>query len=118
MRWPVAVTLLAVAAPGCGSDGGSSPSPADKQSDKRGATLACLRDERHLDARPLGRDSIQVGDPRTGARVKFFLTNGEAEAAQFEGRGEGSEQIGSALLFVRRGSEDVLEDVEGCLDQL
>jgi hypothetical protein len=115
------LALLAVAAgwaSGCGSGGGSSASPADKQSDKRGATLACLREERGVDARPLGDDSIQVGDPATGPRIKFFLTNGEAEAAQFEGRGEGSEQIGSALLFVRQGSEDTLEDVEACLDQL
>ena len=118
MRLIGAAALLAAAVTGCGSGGGSGASPADKQNDKRGATLACLRGEHSLDARPLGRDSIQVGDARTGPRVKFFLTNGEAEAAQFEGRGEGSEQIGSALLFVRQGSEDTLEQVEECLDQL
>ena len=118
MRWTAALALLALAASGCGSKSGSSASPADKQSDKRGAALACLRGEQRVDARPLGRDSIQVGDARTGPRIKFFLTNGEAEAAQFEGRGEGSEQIGSALLFVRDGSENTLEDVETCLDQL
>ena len=112
----VAAAALAAAA-GCGGNG-SSASPADKQSDKRGAALACIQEERGLEARPVGRDAIQVGDAARGPRIQFFLTNGEAEAAQFEGRGEGSEQIGAALLFVRQGSEQVLEDVEACLDDL
>jgi hypothetical protein len=50
--------------------------------------------------------------------VVFYLTSGQAEAAQFEGRGEGSEQIGSALLYVRDGSEEELEDVEACLSDV
>ena len=55
---------------------------------------------------------------RNGPRIRFFLTSGQAEAEQFAGRGEGSEQIESALLFVREGSEQLLEDVEECLDNL
>ena len=35
-----------------------------------------------------------IGDGADAPRIKFFLTAGEAEAAQFEGDGEGAEQIG------------------------
>ena len=59
-----------------------------------------------------------MGDPKTGPRIVFYLTAGEAEARQFEGDAEGSEQIGSALLYVRDGSDDVLGDVESCLGDL
>ena len=86
--------------------------------EKRAAALECLREEKGVDARPAGPSGIQVGDPATGPRVRFYLTSGEAEAAQFKGTQEGSEHIGSALLFVREGSDDVLEDVEACLDSL
>jgi hypothetical protein len=52
----------------------------------------------------------------TGApRVKFFLTAGESEAAHFEGRGEGAEQIGAAWLYTNEGSDDTLEPMENCL---
>jgi hypothetical protein len=50
--------------------------------------------------------------------VRFFLTSGESEAAQFEGHGEGAEQIGSTLLYTNGGSDELLETVEGCLDDL
>ena len=54
--------------------------------------------------------------------MRFYLTAAEAEAAQFRGTGEGSEQIGSALLFVDPEvdpkTEDILKDVEGCLAEL
>jgi len=56
------------------------------------------------------------------SRVKFYLTAAAAEAAQFQGEGEGAEQIGSALLFVGPEvdpkTEDILKDVEGCLADL
>ena len=98
---------------GCG--GGSS---GPNSNDKRASALECLRSEKKLDARLVGRDSIQVGDARTGPRIKFFLTGGQAEAAQFSGNAEGSEHIGTALLFVRRGSDDALAKVEACLDDV
>ena len=37
------------------------------------------------------------------------------DAVQFEGDAEGAEQIGSALLHVREGSDEDLEAVEECL---
>ena len=57
-----------------------------------------------------------------GTRIRFFLTAGEAEVAQFRGEAEGTEQIGAALVFVepevREDSEELLEDVESCLAEL
>ena len=97
---------------GSGDDDGADPN------DKRASALECLREEKGVEARLRGRDSIQVGDAADGPRIRFFLTSGQAEAEQFAGRYEGSEQIQTALLFVRGGSEDLLEDVEYCLDNL
>jgi hypothetical protein len=97
---------------GLGSDDGSG---GDNGSDKRALALECLEQEKRLDARVDGDDALIVGDPDSGPRIRFFLTSGEAEAAQFEGKGEGAEQIGSALLFVRDGSDELLEQVEDCL---
>jgi hypothetical protein len=111
-----AAALLALVQACGGSDSGDLPS--SEKNDDRAAALRCLGEEKGLDARPVGDDMIQVGDRRTGPRIVFFLTPGDAEAEQFEGGGEGSEQIGSALLFVRQGSEEVLEQVETCLDGL
>ena len=118
MRVPAAllVCAAAIAAGGCGvsSSGDDETDP----NDKRATALECLREDQDVKARLSGRDAIQVGDPATGPRIRFFLTSGAAEADQFEGRGEGAEQIKSALLFTRRGSEDTLEATEECLSDL
>jgi len=104
--------------PGCGGSGQTSAAaPEDKQSDKRGAAVACLTERQKLDARAEGVDRIQV-DGATGPSVRFFLTSGEAEAEQFEGHAEGSEQISSALLYPRQGSDETVEKVEDCLAHL
>ena len=69
-------------------------------------------------ARLAGDEEIAVDGPGN-PRIRFYLTAGEAEAAQFEGDGEGAEQIGAALLFVKPeitdASEDLLEKIENCL---
>lgn len=109
---PLLVPLLLV--PACGGDP-SPPSSVD-ENDERAVALWCMQELRDLDARPEGERAIAVGDPDTGPRVRFFLTGGQAEAFQFEGEAEGAEQISDALLFVRQASDDVLEDVEYCLD--
>ena len=107
---------LALPAAGCGLSGGEE-STADPN-DKRAVALECITEEKGLDAELAGNDRIQVGDSATGPRIRFFLTGGEAEAEQFEGRGEGAEQIKNALLFVRQGSEDDLGEIEECLNDL
>ena len=61
---------------------------------------------------------IQLTAVDDAPRIKFFLTAGEAEAEQFQGRGEGAEQIGGTLLYVGDGSDDLLKPVEKCLADL
>jgi hypothetical protein len=108
-----ALALAAAVVAGCGG-----PDYDADPNDKRAVALECLTETKNLDARLDGEDAIVVGNSDTGPRIRFFLTNGEAEAEQFEGRGEGAEQIGNALLFVREGSEDDLAEIENCLDEL
>lgn len=109
------LVLLALA--GCGS---SDAAPEVDESDKPGTALACL-DEQGIDARLDGKDQNEVVLD-TGPRIRFYLTAAEAEAAQFRGEGEGAEQIGSALLFIDPEiddrTEELLKDVEGCLQDL
>ena len=106
------LALLCAVLSGCG--GGSGPDSLDQLPD----ALSCLREDKDLVARQEGRDSIQIGNPPRGPRIRFFLTGGEASAAQFEGREEGSEQIGASLLYVHEADDHTLEDVEKCLDDL
>ena len=108
-----ALVAAAMVAAGCGG-----PDYDADPNDKRAVALECLTETKDLDARLDGEDAILVGDSESGPRIRFFLTSGDAEAEQFEGRGEGAEQIGNALLFTREGSEEVLADVENCLDEL
>jgi hypothetical protein len=112
----VCLACTAVLVAGCGLSG-EEESTADPN-DKRAVALECITEDQGLDARLDGNDRILVGDPATGPRIRFFLTGGEAEAEQFEGRGEGAEQIKNALLFVRQGSEEDLTAVEECLNDL
>jgi hypothetical protein len=111
--------LLLAALAGCGS---SDAGPSEDDSDKRSVALDCLTQDKGVDARPDGDDSIVLNGNEGPPRIKFFLTAGEAEAAAFEGDGEGAEQIGAALLYVRpevrEDAEELLEDVEKCLSDL
>jgi hypothetical protein len=120
-RLALPLTLLALALVGAGCGGAYDPRaglPDEVADDTRAVALSCLTEHEQLDARLSGEDEIAVGDDATGPRIRFYLTGGESEAAQFEGKAEGTEQIGSALLFVREGSDDELERVEFCLDHL
>jgi hypothetical protein len=114
MKWALGIALaLALLAAGCGDSGSSSDA-----TDNRTAALDCLTQDKGIDAREDGDDSIQIGDADTGPRIQFFLTAGEAEGAQFAGKAEGAEQIGPTLFYVREGSDDLLKNVEYCLDNL
>jgi hypothetical protein len=137
-------TLLAalcalVAASGCGDDDGPpssqqqpagdtvaitapgetapAPGPATTLApeDKRGIALACIRDEKGIDAQPIGDKGIAIGD--RDSRIDFFQSSLEAEGEQFEGRAEGAEQIGAALFYVRELPEQMLIDIEDCLNE-
>jgi hypothetical protein len=102
--------------PGCGV-GSDDAGGGEDESDPPAAAMTCLEEE-GVEARLDGDDAIVVGDGADAPRIKFFLTSGESEAAQFEGRGEGAEQIGPTLLYVNGGSDDLLETVESCLADL
>jgi len=111
------LVLLAVAVTGCGSDDAAPPVD---ESDLPGSTVACLEAEgvaAHVQGENGGEVVLDAGP-----RVKFYLTAAAAEAAQFQGEGEGAEQIGSALLFVDPEvdpeTEDALKAAEGCLADL
>ena len=110
MRRAVPLLLLAVALPGCGI---GSDDAAPNEGDTRAVVLACFEKE-GIDARETG-DEIVIGDGPGAPRIRFFLTAGEAEAAQFQGEGEGAEQIGATWLYVNDGSDDLMKPVEDCL---
>ena len=111
---PLALVALAS---GCGSsDAGGN---VDK-SDLPGTALACL-EKNDIQAERTGKDDNEL-DLDSGPKIKFFLTADEAISEQFRGRREGTEQIGSALLYVdpetSKTQDDVLHDVEICLSDL
>jgi hypothetical protein len=114
MKLWLAIPLLALALAACGSDDAS---PGGDDGDSRAATIACLGAQ-GIDAREQGDDEVVLTGENEGPTIRFYLTAGEAEAAQFEGDGEGAEQIGAALLFVRKADDDTLESVEDCLTSI
>jgi hypothetical protein len=113
----LALPLVLLAASGCGSNDAA---PSVDESDLPGTALACL-EENGVEATRRGEAQRELV-LEAGPRIQFYLTAAEAEAAQFQGRGEGAEQIGSALLFVDPEvdpeTEEVLEVTEGCLAEL
>jgi hypothetical protein len=118
MKRPLALLplVLLLGLPGCGL-GSDDAAPADDESDKRAVAMTCFQEE-GLDARLEGDNAIVIGDGEGAPRIKFFLTSGLSEGRQFQGRAEGAEQIGPALLYVNEGEDDVLETVENCLADL
>ena len=108
--------LLALVS-GCGSsDAGGNVN----KSDLPGTALACL-ESNDIQAERTGKDDNELVLD-SGPRIKFFLTADEAISEQFRGRREGTEQIGTALLYVdpetTKQQDDVLHDVEICLSDL
>ena len=86
-------------------------SPTDK-------AVACLHDEQGLPAVKVATREIQVGPRGVGPRIVLMGTVGGAESAELTDAAPGAEQIGRALLFVNRGSEDDLQKTELCLEDL
>jgi hypothetical protein len=119
MRPPAAVALClaAIAIGGCSTSSNGVEGNTDPN-DKRAAALTCLKEDQKVPAHLQGRDSIQVGDDANGPLIRFFITAGDAEARQFLGHGEGAEQIKSAWLYTRRGSDPMLQAAEECLNGL
>ena len=119
MKRPVLVLASLALLPGCGL-GSDDAGGGDDDSDKRAVAIECFEEE-GIDARLEGKEGeeeIVIGEGSAAPRIKFFLTAGESAAAQFEGNGEGAEQIGPTLLYVNEGEDEVLETVELCLAEL
>ena len=137
----LAALCLLVAASGCGDDDGPpssqqkpaadaevaitapdetalapGPATAPAPEDKRGLALACIRDEKGIEARPVGDKGIEIGPGGEDSRIDFFQSSLEAEGEQFEGRAEGAEQVGAALFYVRELPEEALVEIEDCLN--
>ena len=118
-RLGTTLALSACLLGGCGSDEGDSGGAGPDSADKRAVALDCIVNQKGIEAEVAGDNAIQVGeDPDTEPRIEFFLTSGEAEARQYQGAAQGAEHIGNALLFVREGSDDLLDEIEGCLQDL
>jgi hypothetical protein len=111
MKRALSLLLLAVALPGCGI---GSDDAAPNEGDTRSVVMACFEKE-DIDAREVGDREVVIGDGPDAPRIEFFLTAGESEAAQFQGKGEGTEQIGATWLHTNGGSDELLEPVENCL---
>jgi hypothetical protein len=114
MKPALFLLVPALALTGCaiGSD-----DAAPDEGDIRSNMMACFQGEgldAHLEGEE-GEEDIVIGDGPGAPRVRFFLTAGESEAAHFEGRGEGAEQIGAAWLYTNEGDDDTLEIAENCL---
>jgi hypothetical protein len=112
-RLPLLLLLLAgLAVTGCGAQQGLG----DGAYDPRDGRVLCLQ-KAGLQARKVGESDVLVnaaGGPPL--RVYFASTPGEAEALSVEGRAQGAEQLGRALLYVGHASEPLLTKIEGCLD--
>jgi hypothetical protein len=109
--------LALLAASGCGS---SDATPPVDKTNLPGSALACL-EANHIPARQTGENGDELVLD-AGPKITFYLTADEAISEQFRGRGEGAEQIGSALLYVppetSKKNDDLLHDVEVCLSSL
>lgn len=121
-----ALCALCLAATGCGDQDGppssrqtssTTASAAPAPEDKRGIALLCIRDEKGIDARAVGDQTIQIGPGSEGPRIDFYQSSLEAEGEQFEGRAEGASQIGAALLYLKEAPEEQLIELEDCLNE-
>jgi hypothetical protein len=119
-RPAIALIIGSLLLAACGGDDvPDSAPPPPNPNDKRASALYCLKYKKEIQAEEAGENAIQIaGDPDTEPRIEFFVTSGEAEGRQFQGNAQGAEHIGNALLFVREADDDLLEEIEGCLQDL
>jgi hypothetical protein len=119
LRKSAAVICVALVAAGCGGDerdyDPASAPPEIDVNDERALAFDCITRVSGIEATLEGEEFIQVGEEPDGPRLEFVQFSGEAEGRQLDGDAEGTEQIGSALLFVNGGSDQLLDELEECL---
>jgi hypothetical protein len=78
--------------------------------------LACIRSA-HVPVQVVSPTRLQIGTAPTGPTVVFTATPGAAQNYQIEGKSQGAEVIGTALLYPNQGPEPEVAAIEACLDQ-
>jgi hypothetical protein len=78
--------------------------------------LGCIRGA-HLPVQVLGPTKLQIGPAPSGPTIVFTATPGAAQNYQIEGKAQGAEAIGTALLYPNQGGDTELASLEACLDQ-
>lgn len=84
--------------------------------DPRAGHLHCLLAD-HLPASDVGPTTIQIGSLPSGPTIQFEPSGGAAETLQVEGRAQGAEVVGSALLYPRQAPDSELNEIESCVSQ-
>jgi hypothetical protein len=122
----VAVGLAALSLSACGTtskpEAGSTQAIAKTHKqvdDPRKKHIVCLQQE-HIPVQRIttgGLPGLQVETAPSGPTVVFDPTPGTAQAMQIEGKAQGAEVIGAALLYPNQASEKLLQKVEDCVAQ-
>ena len=76
--------------------------------------FACLIAD-HLPAREVGQTAIQIGQLPAGPTVQFLPTQGAAQALQIDGKVQGAEVIGSAVVYPHQAGDVELTQIEDCV---
>ena len=116
--------LAAVSLAACGTtakpEAGSTQAAAKSHTQLSNPTtkhLKCLTKD-HISAHEVtlsGYPSIQVGTRPAGPTVEFLATPGAAQNAQIQGRAQGAEVIGAALVYPNQATDKLLNKVEPCV---
>jgi hypothetical protein len=114
----IASVLAAIALSACSSssvqpDTGSRGRVDDPRTHKPDR-VACLR-AAHLPVSEVGATGLQIGPLPAGPTIIFTPTPGASQHNQVEGKAQGAEVIGSALLYPHQASESELTAIENCL---
>ena len=120
-----ACALAAMSLSACGSAAkplAGSPQAAAKSAsrvdDPRKKHIECLhQDHIQVERRIVDGDdpAFQVGTRPSGPTVVFLASPGAAQFQQIQGKAQGAEVIGSALLYPNQASDKLLNKVELCV---
>lgn len=124
-KWATAAVVVAMTLSACGV--GSKPEAGTPQaaahsnssySDPRSKHVKCLRAD-HIPFHELtlegNKPSIQVGTRPSGPTVVFMATPGAAQNDQIQGRAQGAEVIGAALVYPNQAPNALMNKVEACM---